>query len=165
MVSNKINLALRAFQFLCTLIIMALIGSMIASAFSGNHSVVNYDMFVAVFAMLSLFYLILAAIRETFAKPMVIIVLDALNTLFFLCGAIATAAYLGAHSCSNDSYTLLNPITNSSSNRESRCRKAQAATAFLWFGFFAWLGTLVLSILGGKSSGSGIRRGPAMSQV
>jgi hypothetical protein len=52
--------------------------------------------------MLSLFYLVPASIKEEFVlNPLIMIVLDALNTLFFLCGAIAMAGYLGVHSCDN----------------------------------------------------------------
>ncbi|KAL8704437.1 MAG: hypothetical protein Q9201_002395 [Fulgogasparrea decipioides] len=93
------QLALRGFQFLMTLLIMALIGNVIHDAFAGNPSIINYVMFVAVFAMLSLFYLIGAAIMEGFAIPIAMVVLDALNTLLFLVGGIALAAYLGVHSC------------------------------------------------------------------
>jgi hypothetical protein len=74
---------------------------MIAEAVAGNHSIVNYDIFIAIFAFLSLIYLILATVKESFYHPLVVLILDAVNTLFFLCGAIATAAYLGVHSCSN----------------------------------------------------------------
>ena len=80
---------------------MALIGNMIATAFAGNPSIVNYDMFVSVFGMLSLFPLFLAAFSEGLSIPIVTIALDVLNTTFFLCAAIATAAYLHVHSCSN----------------------------------------------------------------
>lgn len=81
---------------------MALTGNMIADAFAGNPSIINYIIFVSVFAMLSLFYLIGAAIMDGFAIPLVMVILDALNTLLFLCGGIALAAYLGVHSCGND---------------------------------------------------------------
>lgn len=102
---------MRALQFLWTLLIMALIGNMIADAFAGNPSIINYTMFVSVFSMLSLFYLIPTTVKDDFAfHPIVAVGLDLLNTLFFLCGAIALAAYLGAHSCSNN----VSPATTSS---------------------------------------------------
>jgi hypothetical protein len=82
---------------------MALVGNMIATAFSGNPSIVNYTMFVTVFSMLSLFYLIPATLKPDFSfHPLLMVGLDLLNTLFFLCAAIALAAYLGVHSCGND---------------------------------------------------------------
>jgi hypothetical protein len=92
---------------------MALVGNMIHDALRGNPSIVNYDMFAAVFSMLSLFYLVPATIKEEFAfHPLIMIVLDFLNTLFFLCGAIAMAGYLGVHSCGNQvSFTHFNKTT------------------------------------------------------
>lgn len=146
---------------------MALIGNMIATAFAGNPSIVNYDMFVSVFGMLSLFYLIPATFSEGLSIPLIAITLDVLNTLFFLCAGIATAAYLHVHSCSNKSYTLHNSITNGSMDTEKRCREAQASTAFLWFGFAAFAVSAIFSILSGKTNVNmrgGIRR-PNMSQV
>ena len=81
---------------------MALDGNMIADATRGNPSIINYVMFVAVFGMLSLFYLIIATIKEDFAiSPFFVMAADALNTLFFLVGGIALAAYLNVHSCGN----------------------------------------------------------------
>lgn len=75
---------------------------MIAEAVGGNPSIVNYVMFVAVFGMLSLFYLIAATIVEAFAiSAWFVVAADALNTLFFLIGGIVLAADLGVHSCGN----------------------------------------------------------------
>jgi len=167
MVSKGLNLALRGFQFFCTLVIMALIGNMIATAVHGNHSIVNYDMFVVVFGMLSLFYLIAAAVSEGLAIPIVAIGLDAACMLFYLIAGIATAAYLGVHSCSNKNYTLHNKVTNSSPNTGKRCREAQASTAFFWFAFAAFVATTAFSAMAGRGSVNmrgGIRR-PTMSQV
>jgi len=81
---------------------MAIVGNMIAEASGGNPSIVNYAMFVAVFAMLSLFWLFPATFVESLAfHPLLMVAVDLLNTLFWFCGAIAFAAYLGAHSCDN----------------------------------------------------------------
>ena len=162
---------------------------MIADAKSGNPSIVNYVMFVAVFGMLSLIYLIAGTISETFAiSPFFMLAADALNTLFFLVGGIALAGYLKVHSCGNQvrcdcgapidcawltsdqDYIKSNKITNGSDNPSKRCHEAQAVTAFLWFGFATFLGSLVFSALGARGGSTsirgGIRRGgPAMSQV
>ncbi|KAF2812637.1 uncharacterized protein BDZ99DRAFT_497010 [Mytilinidion resinicola] len=167
MASKALTLGLRGLQFLFTLIIMALIGNMIATAVHGNHSIVNYDMFVATFGMLSLLYLIAAAFIEALAIPIVAIGLDAFNTLFYLIAGIATAAYLGVHSCSNKNYTLHNKVTNSSPDTGGRCREAQASTAFFWFAFATFAITTALSAMngtGGVNMRGGIRR-PTMSQV
>jgi len=81
---------------------MALVGNIIASAFAGNPSLINYDMFVAVFGMLSLFYLIASAWNDSFTGHSIIpVALDTLNVIFFFCAAVAMAAELGVHSCSN----------------------------------------------------------------
>lgn len=168
MVSRALNLGLRGFQFFCTLIVMALVGNMIATSFKGNSAMVNYDMFVAVFGMLSLLYLIPTTFMDSFSVPVVNIALDLLNVLFWFCAAVATAAYLGVHSCSNHAYTTTNHITNGSPNTEKRCREAQASTAFLWFGWAAWVASAVFSVMAGRGGANlrgGIRRGPAMSQV
>jgi len=171
MVSRALNLGLRGFQFFCALIVMSLIGNMIATSFGGNSAMVNYDVFVAVFGMLSLLYLIPTTFLDSYSVPLVNIGLDVLNALFWFCGAVATAAYLGVHSCSNFAYTSTNHITNGSPNTAKRCREAQASTAFLWFGWAAFMASMVFSILAGKGGANmrggvgGIRRGPAMSQV
>lgn len=126
-------------------------------------------MFCAIFAMLSLFFLIPASINEAWGlHPLLPLVLDALNVLFWFCGAIALAAEMGAHSCNNGDYLNSNYITNNSGDKTKRCREGQASDAFLWFGFVAFLVSTVLSGLqsrGGGSPRGGIRRGPAMSQV
>jgi hypothetical protein len=169
MVSRALTLGLRGWQFFCSLIIMALVGNMIATAYSGNSAMVNYDMFVAIFGMLSLLYLLPTSFLDSYSVPMVNIALDALNVLFWFCAAVATAAYLGVHSCNNRGYTRSNHITNGSPDTEKRCREAQASTAFFWFGWAAWVATLAFSVMGGSGSVNmrgGIRRGgPSMSQV
>ncbi|KAM0722531.1 hypothetical protein Q7P37_001972 [Cladosporium fusiforme] len=160
-----VQVGLRGLQFLFILICMALIGNMLAM--SSGPSVINYDMFVAVFSMLSLFYLTLVAVKDSFViHPIFPLALDVLCTLFTLIAGIATAAYLRARSCSNQGYLISNIITRGSS---SRCREAQAATAFFWFAFAAFLASTVMSGLASRGGANvragGIRRGPAMSQV
>ena len=92
---------------------MALVGNMIASAFSGNPSIVNYVMFVAAFGMASLLYLLPTALLDSYSIPMVNVGLDVLNVLFWFCAAVALPAYLGVHSCSNSvSFDIPNNIVN-----------------------------------------------------
>jgi len=165
---NPVTLALRALEFLFTIIAMALIGNIIAIADAGNPATINYSMFTVTFALLSLLYLLPSSVKESFSMPIVSIVLDGLNMLFLFCAAVALAAKLdGVHSCTNSSYIKSNEITNGSHNMTQRCREAQAADAFLWFAWAAFTATFVLSLLGGRSSSSlrpTIRR-PGMSQV
>lgn len=184
---------LTALQFLWTLLVMALVGSIIADATSGNPSIINYDMFVAVFAMLSIIFLLASAFTGVMSGTPIPLALDILNTLFFFCGAVAMSAQLGVHSCSNAvSYTLKllvfplrfeanhnqlqgyvnsNGITNGSDNRPKRCRESQATTAFMWFAFVTFAASCFFSAMNARAGGvnlrgHGIRKGgPSMSQV
>ncbi|GAB1197954.1 hypothetical protein APSETT444_007260 [Aspergillus pseudonomiae] len=169
---------------------MALIGNMIAGAFSGNPATVNYAMFVSAFSMFTLFYLVPATINIDWAiHPIIVIVVDTLNAIFFLTAGIALAARLEAHSCSNNvrvvhelrdlrytpiaaEYTLHNEITNGSVHREKRCREAQASTAFLWLAWAGYTASIALSTLAARRAVShrprvGPARGarPSMAQV
>ena len=82
---------------------MAIIGNVIADASHGNPSIVNFSMACAVIAMLSLFYLIPAAFMESLSIGGIVpLALDVLNTVFWFCAAVAFAAELGVHSCSNN---------------------------------------------------------------
>ena len=102
------------------LLVMALVGNMIASATGGNPSVVNYDMFCAVFAMLTLFYLTAIELNDSFmGHGLIPITLDLLNTIFWFCAAVAMAADLGVHSCDNSvsfSYSMLTMDQSSDSS-------------------------------------------------
>ena len=81
---------------------MALVGNMIDEAFAGNPSTVNYTMYTVAFSMLTLFYLIPASINTDWSlHPIIMIVVDVLNAIFFFCAAIALAAKLGCQDCSN----------------------------------------------------------------
>merc|ERR1712108_27118 len=83
--------------------------------------------------MLCLFFLLPASIKEAWAMhPILPLVLNILNTIFWFVGGVATAAYLNVHSCSNADYYNSNNVAGGS---EKKCREAQASTAFLWLGF------------------------------
>ncbi|RMZ81025.1 hypothetical protein DV738_g2406, partial [Chaetothyriales sp. CBS 135597] len=172
MVSRVVVLALRATEFVFTLIVMALIGNIIDEANHGNPASINFTMFVSAFSMFTLIYLFAAAINEKYAvHPVLPLAVDLLNTLFFFCSGVALAAELGAHSCSNKEYTHSNHITNGADDTEGRCREAQASTAFLWFAWAAYTASVFVSFLGARSGGVNLRSGggrkgaPSMSQV
>ncbi|KAE8354799.1 marvel domain-containing protein [Aspergillus coremiiformis] len=173
MAMKAIQLGLRLWEFIWTLLVMALIGNMIAGAFSGNPATVNYAMFVSAFSMFTLFYLVPASFNIDWAiHPIFMVVLDTLNAIFFLSAGVALAAKLQAHSCRNNEYTLHNEITNGSVHREKRCREAQASTAFLWFAWAGYTVSMVLSFLVSRRSvnlrpRTGPARGarPSMAQV
>jgi len=160
MVSKALNLGLRGFQFVMALLIMILIANMIQSTGSGP-AVTNFDLFVAIFAILSLIYLTAATINESFVfHPAVIIALDVLNALWMLIGGAATAAILGTRSCGNHDYLDNNKITRGSGKR---CNESKASTVFLFLGMFAFILSAVFSAIGGGSVN--MRSRPTMSQV
>lgn len=170
MATKIANLALRVSEFVWTLLIMSLAGNMIADAFGGNPSIINYLIFLTAFSFLSLFYLIAATVKESFAiHPLLMVGVDLINAILFFCGAIALPAYLHAHSCTNHNYLITNSITNGSYNMEKRCREAQANCAFLWFGWASYTASTVLSFFQSRGVGTGGSRGgirrPNMSQV
>jgi hypothetical protein len=95
---------------------MALIGNMINQAFAGNPATVNYAMFTSAFSMFTLFYLVPASFNTDWSgHPILLIVLDTLNAIFFLTSGIALAARLECHDCSND--VRLHPLHSSVQNK------------------------------------------------
>ncbi|KAI9784298.1 MAG: hypothetical protein M1839_002359 [Geoglossum umbratile] len=161
--SRAPQVALRCVQAFCTLIILALVGNMIHEATHGNPSVVNYQIFVGAFSSLSLIFLIASVKFEGLRDAkLAVVILDWLNTLFFFAGGVSLATKLGVHSCSNQAYLKHNHVTNGAGNMTKRCHEAQAATAFLWFGFVAYLASAVLSSF--EARGASVNRTP-MSRI
>jgi hypothetical protein len=145
------------------LIVLALTANQ--AAMGGEPAIINYDLFTAIFAMLSLIYLIATVLNESFIFHRAIILgLDLLNILFIFCASVATAAILGVHSCSDGDYLKNNKITLGSSKR---CRESQAADAFLFFALFAWIASAVFTFLDSRGGVNmrGARSNPSMSQV
>lgn len=169
MVSKALSTGLRAWQLICAIIVTALMGNNIARAWAGTHSIINYSLFVGVWWLFTLLYFLPTSFIDKFSIPIVDIALDALSVIFGFCAAVALPAYIGAHSCSNSNYTRSNSVLNSSPDTEKNCRQAQATTAFLWFGWAAFVATLLVNIMNGRGSGANLRSarrpGPAMSQV
>jgi len=163
------QMALRAWTFLWTLLTLALIGNVIASAFSGNPSVVNYAIFVSTFCMLVVLFGIAGVFVESLAIPIALAVADGLAALFSLIAGIALAAELHVHSCGNKHYIETNHLTNGSHNMGKRCHELQASTAFYWFMFVGFAGSVAFDLIGSSSSlrgRGGMRKGgPSMSQV
>jgi hypothetical protein len=139
-----IGYILRALQFLFAVIVLALSGALVANQPSGGSpSQVNFDVFVAVFSLLTWFY---TAVTSTISpdglgSTVIIMILDSLNTLFYFAAGVAMAVALRVHSCGNIDYLRTNGITAGSTQR---CHEAQTVTAFLWFGMFSPQHTAVL---------------------
>jgi hypothetical protein len=92
---------LRANQFFWTLLTTALIGNVIAEAFSGNPSSINYAMFTSVFSWVVVLYGIAALFVESLAIPLILGSMDILATLFNFIAGVVLAARLQVHSCNN----------------------------------------------------------------
>ncbi|KAH7400025.1 putative Non-classical export protein 2 [Cadophora sp. MPI-SDFR-AT-0126] len=164
------QLGLRAVQFVFILLTLALVGNVIAEAFAGNSSKINYAIFVSVFDMIVILWGIGAVFKEGLAIGIVLPILDVIATLLTVIAGIVLAAGLGVHSCGNKSYLVSNALTNGSHHPSKRCHELQASTAFYWFAFVAFLGSAFLGFTSGGSSfrgpRGGIRKGgPTMSQV
>jgi len=167
--SKILQTLLRVLQFIFSLLVLALSSALVSQQNRGGSPTrVNYSVYVAVFALLSLLYLIPASFMSSIFSPMATTILDALNTIFFLAAGIALAAQLHAHSCSDGSWLRHNGITNggSSNHMGRRCSEANAMTAFEWFAFAAFLASLAISmheLRRGTALRSNSRRGPNMS--
>ncbi|GAM40385.1 non-classical export protein [Talaromyces pinophilus] len=160
-----IGLGLRALEFVFTVILLGLIGSLENQSDSNPESV-HFSMFTAAFSALFLLYLIPATFTESFTgHPILPIIVDALNVVFTFCAAVTLAARTKAKSCSNTAFLDTNEIAMGS---EKRCREAQAACAFFWFLWACYVGSLISSVVGGRSSAN-LRARPStrrpMSQV
>lgn len=70
-------------------------------ATNGTHSIVNYSLFVGVWWLLTLLYFLPTSFIDKFSIPVVDVAFDALSVLFSFCAAVALAAYLGVHRCSD----------------------------------------------------------------
>jgi hypothetical protein len=92
---------LRAFQFIFTLLLTALVGNAIDNQIGGSPASVNFAMFVAALCWIVVLYGLIAAFVESLAIPFVLIALDTLATLFTLIAGIVLAARLRVHSCTN----------------------------------------------------------------
>jgi len=93
--------AFRILEFLWTLLITALIGNVIADAFAGNPSSINFAIFVAVFSWLVLLYGLVAAFVEGLSIPVVLWALDGIAAVFTFIAGVVLAAKLRVHSCGN----------------------------------------------------------------
>lgn len=164
-----IQAALRGSQFLWTFLTTALIGNVIAEAFSGNSSSINYAIFVSVFCWIVVLWGIAALVVESLAMPKILGPMDILATVFTFIAGVVLAAKLGVHSCGNEDYIRSNPLTNGSNNPSKRCHELQASTAFYWFLFASFAASIAMTFLNGGASSMrrGVVRkgGPSMSQV
>jgi Zn-dependent membrane protease YugP len=167
--SGILNMALRGLGLVFTLIFTALIGNLIASNINGHMVTINFSMFVAALSWVAILFGLVAAVIAALALPIVLLSLDILAVLFTFIDAIVLAAETRAPNCSNLSHANLphDWIGWGSANNEHRCRKLQAATAFVWFLWATLCVCLFFTFRQYRSGYAGSSRSsrPNMSQV
>ncbi|KAI5853251.1 membrane-associating domain-containing protein [Morchella snyderi] len=147
--TKVIHIILRTLQFIFTVLVLALAGALIQQQTRGGTPTrVNYSIFVAAFAAVTHLYLFPATVVNRIASPLLMTILDAFNTIFYLCAGIAMAAQLNGNSCKSFHFIHNNGITNGGGyvSQSRRCREANAMTAFEWFAFAAFLGSLLIDL-------------------
>lgn len=153
-----IPLGLRILQLLWIIILTGLLGNIIATAHNNalvSNAAVNFSLFVTVLAWLATLYGLIVAFVTSLAIPIIVLAFDALVVLFSFISAVVLAALLRSRDCGNVGDGL-----------EHKCRELQASTAFMWFLFAAFLGSLALAVLAFKrGGGASARSGPSMKQV
>jgi len=146
------NTVLRGLEFIFLIICLGLTGSLIHNQFFGV-SQVNFMMFASVWGMLfGVLYGFAALFISVLAMPMVVALVDFLTVVFTFAAATALAVATRVHSCSNHYYIDYNKVAQGSTDR---CRKAQADTAFMYFAFFTFLASLIISTTIGFREGWG----------
>jgi Membrane-associating domain len=145
MISQSIACIVRCTQLLFAIVVISLTGDIIANSYwnqvprgAGNPPQINYPMFIGVWTLLSECYFLLTIFRPLPHKEIqqyVTAALDGLNAVFYVGAAIALAAAMNIHRCSNEDYISGNPVTVGAPDEGRRCREAQALTAFVWFNF------------------------------
>lgn len=166
-----IDLCLRGLNTAFLVISLGLSASLIATQ-DNSHSRVNMALFASIFGLVfSSFYAVFATFISVFAWPAIMVSVDFLNFVFTFSAATALAVGIGAKSCTNQTHIEENAIIEDS---KSRCRKAQATVAFLYFSFFIFLvnlGFSVFSLVNGgafgftKSGGKASQGLPSVAQV
>ncbi|CAN8106015.1 unnamed protein product [Discula destructiva] len=155
-----VQIGLRSLQLLWILILTALLGNLIATAHNNalvSNAAVNFSLFVTVLAWLAALYGLALAFVASLAVPIVVLAADAVVVLFSFIDAIVLAALIRARNCGD---------FDDSDRMEKKCRELQASTAFMWFLFLTFVGTLALAALAFKrGGGSSVRTGPSMKQV
>ncbi|KAI1428574.1 marvel domain-containing protein [Xylaria sp. FL1777] len=164
---SMINSILRIVQFLLLLIATALLGNVRAStkdAAASATAAINFAIFVAAIAWITVIYNLLAHVVSAVAIPIIAFSLDSLTTLFSFISAIVLSAKLTTANCANWGSRPTDWIAFGSSDTEKRCREIQAGLVFMWFLFATFAVTLVLTFKEYRRGGGSVY-GPSMSQI
>jgi hypothetical protein len=166
------DVILRAFNFVFLAVALGLTGSLAATRVNHYNPQVSFSVFAAAFGIVtSSIYGVFAYFISALAWPVILFIFDVLNFTFTFAGATAIAAKIRVHSCGNQEYLDNNTLIQ---GLGSRCRKAQASVAFLYFSAFIFIASGVFSaislfrggLFGHRISRPAPRTGvPTMSQV
>lgn len=104
------QLGLRGVQFIFSLLTLSLVGNVIAEAFAGNSSRINYAMFVSVIDMVMVLWGTAAAFSENIGFGIILKIADVVVGILTLICGIVLAAGLHVHSCGNRVCCVVNPI-------------------------------------------------------
>ncbi|EGO61429.1 hypothetical protein NEUTE1DRAFT_116093 [Neurospora tetrasperma FGSC 2508] len=165
-----IPLILRFIQLIFLIILTGLIGNVIAldvDASTTARAAINFTMFVIALSWVVALFGLVAALFQSVAIPLVMLIFDAAATLFTVIAGIVLAAKLGAPDCgnlANDHYGH-KWIAYGSADDAKRCREIQAGTVFMWLLLAAFSAALTLAIMSWRRTGGSVRSGPTMSQV
>ena len=94
-------MALRALQLLWIVLITALVGNVIADAFAGNPSSVNFAIFVAALDWVVIIIAVIATFVSALSNPIILMAIDGVALFFNFVAGVLLAAKLGVHSCGN----------------------------------------------------------------
>jgi len=157
-----VTLGLRALQIVFCAIILALSVVLINGTGGKSASQTDFASFCGGFGLVIAAIGIVACFLEAL-QGIIMAAIDGLAAFFILAAGIAFAATLGIHSCTNPDYTAYNKIIQIDSANTinsaldaltARCHEAGAVTAFLFFAFVCFAGTMILGLLS-KSGGRG----------
>ncbi|KAA8913468.1 marvel domain-containing protein [Sphaerosporella brunnea] len=169
-----IESVLRALQLIFITIAMGLCGALLEQqVYGGTPTRLNYSMFVCALGAVSILYLLPSIFIDAIRHPVIVLALDGLNAIFFLCAGIAMAAELEGRDCSDWTWIQWNGITNGGVvgthyHQAMRCREANALTAFEWFTAVAFALSFAVVLYDWKKYGDTVRLGrrrPSMRGV
>lgn len=169
---NLIKMILRGVALLFTIVLTGLVGNVIATNIDAPGSAtaaVNFIMFVTIVSWIVSIVGLVGFFASTADNPKVQLPLDGIAVLFSAIGAIVLAGSLRAVDCGDIEPKKMpsNWIAWGSASDETRCRKLQASTVFMWFLVACFCGSLTLTIRDARIKYGSIRSAsrPSMSQI
>ncbi|RMJ22010.1 Non-classical export protein [Aspergillus sp. HF37] len=154
------SLGLRVAELIFSVIVMALSGNMISMYIDGSPPSVNYAMFASAFSIFTLIYLFPASVNTNLSgHPIVMVVVDTLNAIWFLTSGIVLASRIKVFDCDSQGILEDNRVTNDSAEPPKTCREAKSTDAFLWFAWACYTASMIVSFIQAMRSRGASRAG------